>query len=109
MGPPHSYIDIKDFSSFKEFADYIVRVSEDDALFASFFWWKQFYRTKKCENRNGMEIFCYDLTQAYCKLCAKLHQNPSEQKIITDIKSWVTQSQCTTKKDFFSRFYHDMV
>ena len=51
------------FFNYIEFAEYIVRVSEDDALFASFFWWKQFYRANKCENRNGMEIFCYDFTQ----------------------------------------------
>ena len=78
IAPPHSYIDIKDFPSLEgmkiyqqnnshkkyvEFAKYIVRVSEDDALFASFFWWRKFYRAKKCENRHGMEIFCYDFTQ----------------------------------------------
>ena len=66
IAPPHSYIDIKDFPSFKgftllfitniknldkylELAKYIVRVSEDDALFASFFWWEKFYRVQKCE------------------------------------------------------------
>ena len=78
IAPPHSYIDIKDFPSFKgkkkikkiihqffkiEFAEFIVRVSEDDALFASFFWWKTFYQAGKCENRQGMEIFCYPFTE----------------------------------------------
>ena len=48
---------------FEEFAKYIVRVSEDDALFASYFWWKEYYRASRCDNRQGMEIFCYSFTQ----------------------------------------------
>ena len=57
--PPHSYIDIKDFKnlkgkrfsfllkviikSFTDAAKYMIKVSEDDKLFSSYFWWRDFY------------------------------------------------------------------
>ena len=132
-------------------------VSQDDELFASYFWWRKFYRARPCNSRHGMEIACHTYTftqvwrvlksrllpsqqvtlesrkgtgwgvieyrvktfsgnnekstlesrkplslsyamifQAYCELCAKLHQDPPERNILTDIHSWWTKSQCNT-------------
>merc|ERR1712183_848223 len=100
VAPPHSYIDIKDFKSFDDFAKYVVTVSQDDELFASYFWWRKFYRARPCNTRHGMEIAChtYTFTQAYCELCAKLHQDPPERNILTDIHTWWTKSQCKKMK-----------
>ena len=67
--PPHSYIDIKDFDSVEgettkcalnehllfvtestkiaAAAKYLIKVSQDDQLFASYFWWREYYTTIK--------------------------------------------------------------
>ena len=94
-------------------------VSQDDELFASYFWWRKFYRARTCGSRNGFEISCHTETftevglkvskacvgqllvlifQAYCQLCAKLHQDPPERNILNDIHTWWTQSVCKTGK-----------
>ena len=46
-------------------------------------------RLTLCESR----IF-----QAYCQLCAKLHQEPPERNILTDFHSWWTKNQCKKMK-----------
>ena len=91
----------------------MVAVSEDDQLFASYFWWRNYYRATPCKDRHGMEIACHKSTftevttvfvklillmviQAYCKLCARLHQNPPEQKIYEDMKVWWAEGQCSS-------------
>lgn len=49
LAPPHSYIDMNQFSSVHHLAEYMIKVSQDDKLFASYFWWRSFY---KKENLN---------------------------------------------------------
>ena len=43
IAPPHSYIDIEDFNSTKQLADYLAELINDDAKFASYFWWRDHY------------------------------------------------------------------
>ena len=43
IAPPHSYINVEDFSSIKHLADYLTLLSLDDSLFASYFWWRDYY------------------------------------------------------------------
>ena len=67
IAPPHSYIDIKDFSSFHglttlqfkdmsnisflEFAQYVLTVSKSPSLFASYFWWRDYYKEEFCDHK----------------------------------------------------------
>jgi len=44
--PPHSYINVQDFQSTKELAEYLHQVNNNDTLFASYFWWRNFYTVK---------------------------------------------------------------
>ena len=44
--PPHSYIDVRDFNTTKELAQYLHAVDQDDKLFASYFWWRDYYSIK---------------------------------------------------------------
>ena len=63
VAPPHSYIDVqvrklnlkyikwskfyfKDFKSTQDLAKYLLKVSEDDMLFASYFWWRDYYKVQ---------------------------------------------------------------
>ena len=44
LAPPHSYINAEDFSSTKELAKYLKTVASNDTLFASYFWWRDYYK-----------------------------------------------------------------
>ena len=61
VAPPHSYINVMDFNTTEELASYLNKVDQDDELFASYFWWRDYY-TVKVEinliniNRDNQEI-----------------------------------------------------
>ena len=44
IAPPHSYINAEDFSSVKELAEYLTMVGRNHSLFASYFWWRDYYK-----------------------------------------------------------------
>ena len=44
IAPPHSYINAEDFSSVDQLAEYLQLVASNDALFASYFWWRDYYK-----------------------------------------------------------------
>ena len=46
VAPPHSYINVRDFNSAEELAHYLHMVDQDDKLFASYFWWRDYYTVK---------------------------------------------------------------
>ena len=46
VAPPHSYINSLDFPSVSSLATYLAKVSSDDSLYASYFWWKEFYQVR---------------------------------------------------------------
>ena len=43
VAPPHSYINVMDFNTTKELASYLNKLDQDDELFASYFWWRDYY------------------------------------------------------------------
>ena len=44
VGPPHSYINVMDYGSVTDLVKEMKRIAEDDAAFASYFWWRDFYK-----------------------------------------------------------------
>ena len=75
---------MNDLSS--EAAKYLIKVSEDDKLYASYFWWRDFY-----EVRSGPE----DRAQGYCELCRRLNDPDEPDKVYKDMyKWWVRDSHC---------------
>ena len=44
IAPPHSYINAEDFSSVEQLAEYLLNVGRNDTLFASYFWWRDYYK-----------------------------------------------------------------
>ena len=44
IAPPHSYINAEDFSSVEQLAEYLQIVASIDSLFASYFWWRDYYK-----------------------------------------------------------------
>jgi len=91
VAPPHSYIDVEKFSSTKQLADYLYQVHNNDTLFASYFWWRDFYTIKpKAEQRQA----------SWCKLCELLHsetlQNSSSAFSVNLANILDTKKQCRT-------------
>ncbi len=69
IAPPHSYVNVLDFASLRGLAAHLRRLHEDDAKFAEYFWWRDYYETRKTGN----------FVQAYyCEICRRLH-NPEEE------------------------------
>ena len=46
LAPAHSHINVRDFNTTKDLADYLHMVDRDDKLFASYFWWREYYTVK---------------------------------------------------------------
>ena len=44
IAPPHSYINAEDFSSVEQLVEYLLKVGRNDTLFASYFWWRDYYK-----------------------------------------------------------------
>ena len=44
IAPPHSYIDAQDFTSIDQLAEFLLTVASNDTLFASYFWWRDYYK-----------------------------------------------------------------
>ena len=90
IAPPHSYIDaFKDFAENPEgLARYLKKIAGDDALYASYFWWKDFYSV------GGFSA--HDRARAPCKVCELLHQQGEEGAVgYEDLhKWWVGKGNC---------------
>ena len=44
LAPPHSFIDVAEFKSVEKLAEYLSFLDRNDALFASYFWWRDYYK-----------------------------------------------------------------
>ncbi len=43
LAPPHSHVNVLDYNSTNDLVEALVEIGQDDALFASYFWWKDYY------------------------------------------------------------------
>ena len=78
----NSYINIFDFPNIKSVADYMVKVSKDEALYSNYFdWTKQYKMNCHCG--------CH-----WCTLCEKLHDESLPAQSITDPMSWASDDTC---------------
>lgn len=81
IAPPHSYIDVKDFSSVEKLADYLKTLDRDDAKYNEYFWWRDFYQRS------------FRHHQVLCDVCQKL--NEDDHSIYDDMyRWWVHQAEC---------------
>ncbi|KAK3593360.1 hypothetical protein CHS0354_021928 [Potamilus streckersoni] len=80
---PNSYINIYDFSSVKDFADYVTLVNRNETLYNSYFEWRK--------------NFTIDLTgrRAWCDLCEKLHSmDKGYESQTVDFKKYIDSDIC---------------
>ncbi|KZS17598.1 Glycoprotein 3-alpha-L-fucosyltransferase A [Daphnia magna] len=76
FAPPHSYINVRDFGSPKELADYLILLNNTETLYASYFDWKKDY-----------EVVRTDMS-GWCDLCQLAHNDSLPVKVYPDIKQW---------------------
>ena len=67
IAPPHSYINAEDFSSVEQLAEYLQLVASNDSLFASYFWWRDYYRP--------------GTGASWCDLCQYLHREEGSHQV----------------------------
>lgn len=86
IAPPHSYVHALDYKNPEELAKALKDIANDDALYASYFWWRDYY-----EIRNSAQ----DRAQAYCDLCSRLNDPQEPVKVYKDMHDWwVNDSHC---------------
>ena len=74
--PPNSYVNVADFRSPKDLADYLLFISKNDALYNKYFDWKKNYRVVR-KPLNG-----------WCDLCQKLNDPTMQSKSYESIARW---------------------
>jgi alpha-1,3-fucosyltransferase len=90
--PPLSYIDVSDFKSPKDLADYLKLLDENDGLYLKYFDWKKDY-----------EVVSRPVT-GWCELCEKLNDPHQRPKVYKDISDWWFQNDmaCVSGGNFLS-------
>nr|ACO15109.1 Alpha-1,3-fucosyltransferase [Caligus clemensi] len=68
LAPPHSYIDVRDFSSPKELGEYLLYLDRTPEEYAKYFTWKKDYEV--------IDSF----SKAHCELCKKVNRYSDEKK-----------------------------
>ena len=77
LAPPHSYINVLDFASVKDLANYLKELQDDDAKYAAYFWWKEYYQVRSMR---------FELP--LCSLCKRLHMAEEPPSSYEDLTSW---------------------
>lgn len=83
--PPHSYINIFDFPSIKDAADYMLLLSKNETLYNKYFEWKAMYSLQRETS----------LWTSFSRLCDMLHE-PRESQVIKNPSKWINQDVCSS-------------
>ena len=75
MAPKESFINVDDFSSPNELADYIIWLDNHDEEYLKYFEWRELYQIDPAYPR------------PWCQLCEKLHQD-RPNKSYENLKTW---------------------
>ena len=78
---PNSYINIFDFDSIDQLAEYLTLVSSNETLYNSYFDYKKLYtnRPRTCQA---------------CNICEALHDKDRPSQVYTDIEGWIKDDSC---------------
>ena len=80
--PPHSYIDVMDYESPKELADYLQHLDANEEEYLSYFWWKDHYAVLNTR------------LPTICRLCELLHDPNAPVKSYEDMNAWWRKGAC---------------
>ncbi|KAB7503106.1 Galactoside 3(4)-L-fucosyltransferase, partial [Armadillidium nasatum] len=87
IAPPHSYINVEDFKTPEELANYLIYLDKNDTAYMEYFSWKKDHILM---NRFGW----LNHATSFCSLCHKLHSDKRE-KIYYNLTEWfLREAQC---------------
>lgn len=93
--PPNSVINVNDFNSTKDLADYVLDIGTDFKKYKTFFEWKRSHRIS-FERKD------------FCQLCYKLHEEVDKFKTYIDMKKWwFDDSDCQTWNSTINSLSHN--
>jgi len=78
--PPQSYINVLDYESPKDLADYLIHLANNREEYEAYFWWKKHYKVHSDERGRA--------AQSMCKLCEKLNEGSIETKSYETLGKW---------------------
>ena len=87
--PPKSYIDIRDFASPKQLAEYLHVLNGNDTLYNEYFRWK-----RKWRSGNKRAPFL-------CQLCQMLNENEGKMNIHEDVEAWLLEG-CVDPVEYYA-------
>ncbi|XP_057368457.1 alpha-(1,3)-fucosyltransferase C-like [Daphnia carinata] len=92
--PPNSYVNIADFQSPKELAEYLMLLAKNDALYNKYFDWKKDYEVIR-KPLNG-----------WCDLCEKLNDPTVESKSYESVaKWWYDETPCLAGSSYIKSMF----
>ncbi|ELU03217.1 hypothetical protein CAPTEDRAFT_120726 [Capitella teleta] len=96
--PKGSYIDVRDFGSVKELADFLIQLTKDPERYNSYI-----EKTHAHDCRFPRLSF-------ECNLCEYLHNHRRETHVIYDAQSfWSVEQRCVSPKEFYGKFAPEIV
>jgi alpha-1,3-fucosyltransferase len=88
MMPKKSYINVRDYESAEQLANYLKYLDQNETAYAEYFEWQRYFRAN------------VDFSTAFCHLCQSLHED-STPKVYEDMgKWWDTDGECNTGRNF---------
>ena len=86
--PPHSVINVMDFSTPRALAKYLLKLDGDDTLYNEYFQWRERFRVKRDIGLWSKNI--------WCRACDFLHANRNQTQIYHDMYEWYNaEKRCT--------------
>ncbi len=92
LTPPHSTINVADFSTPKELAKYLLWLDKNPEEYLSYFWWQDHYHVHITKNK----------PESMCDLCEKLHSKTEPPKVYEDMTEWWRNGGECEEKTFWS-------
>ncbi len=90
VAPPHSVIDVRDYRSPKELAEYLKLLNSNDTLYQEYFRWKKTYQV----------IGAFEMGHGYCELCDILHNSTYPYKSGFNAHDWWYRDTCVPEENF---------
>jgi alpha-1,3-fucosyltransferase len=88
MMPKKSYINVRDYESAEQLANYLKYLDQNETAYAEYFEWQRYFRSN------------VDFSTAFCHLCQSLHED-STPKVYGDMgKWWDMDGECNRGRNF---------
>ena len=89
--PPHSYIDVKDYSSPKALATYLHKLDNNDTLYNEYFAWERKYTCYKGVPGKSRS----------CDICKFINENLNKTNTISDINRFWSRERCIPPEQYY--------